>query len=167
MKDKKYTDEEIIKALECCAKSKTNGDCVTLNCPCFKDGMCIFVDDDLGLQNYDLDLINRQKAEIENLEKQMDWLTGYNKNLMDANTALSEEILETKAEAYKEFAERIKEEIENAYNNNSNVVCEHMSKHTECPDYEFIATVRGKMNTLRGLDDFIDNLLKEMVGEEE
>lgn len=57
------------------------------------------------------DLIDRQRAEIENLEKQMGWLTGYNKNLMDANTALSEEILEAKAEAYKEFAERLKKPI--------------------------------------------------------
>ena len=62
-------DEEIIKALECCAKSKTNGDCEALNCPCFKDRMCIFVDDDYGLQNLALDLINRQKAEIEKLRQ--------------------------------------------------------------------------------------------------
>ena len=32
---------------------------------------------------------------------------------------------------------------------------------------EFVAAIQGKMNTLRGLDDFIDNLLKEMVGEKE
>ena len=70
MTDKKITDEEIIKSLECCKKSKTNGDCATLNCPCFKDGMCIFVDDDLGLQNYALDLINRYKTKIKRLQKE-------------------------------------------------------------------------------------------------
>lgn len=89
MTEKKLTDEEIIKRLERCVKR--------------------------GNRNYDtdivLDLINRKMAEIENLEKQMDWLTGYNKNLMDANTALSDEILEAKAEAYKEFAKKLKEEI--------------------------------------------------------
>lgn len=62
-------DEEIIEALECCTKSKTNGDCVSLNCPCFKNEMCIFVDDDYGLQNLALDLINRQKSEIEKLRQ--------------------------------------------------------------------------------------------------
>ena len=68
MTNKRYIDEEIVKALECCAKSKTNNDCEALNCPCFKNGMCIFVDDDYGLQNLALDLINRQKAEIERLK---------------------------------------------------------------------------------------------------
>lgn len=82
MTDKKLTDEEIIKRLEQCTKR--------------------------GNRNYDtdivLDLINRQKSEIERLNKQMEWLEGYNKNLMSGNTALSEEIWIAKAESYKEFA---------------------------------------------------------------
>lgn len=99
MIDKKLTDEEIIKALECCSKSKTNGDCVTLNCPCFKDGMCIFVDDDLGLQNYALDLINRQKAENENLQNV----------ISNQQIEVSEKIeKQIKAEAYEEFVNRLK-----------------------------------------------------------
>lgn len=48
-----------------------------------------------------LDLINRQKAEIERLND-------YNLNLITANTALSNEILEIKSEAIKEFAKRLK-----------------------------------------------------------
>lgn len=91
------------------------------------------------------DLINRQKSEIENLEKQMDWLTGYNKNLMDANTALSEEILEAKAEAYKEFAKKLKEEIR--LEDDCDYNCREC--YYECKDYVIA----------------IDNLLKEMVGE--
>lgn len=89
MTNKKLAEKEIIRRLEWCVKH--------------------------GNRNYDTDivlgLINRKRAEVENLEKQMDWLTGYNKNLMDANTALSEKILEAKAEAYKEFAERLKKPI--------------------------------------------------------
>ncbi len=122
-------------------------------------------------------LINRQKSEIERLESQCEnTQIGYNFLKSDFERLKGSTIVnnimeiqrikrEAKAEAYKEFAERIKEEIENAYNNNSNVLHEHMSKHAECPDYEFIAIVRGKMTALQGLDDFIDNLLKEMVGE--
>lgn len=34
-------------------------------------------------------------------------------------------------------------------------------------DDEFIAMIQGKMNTLRGLDDFTDELLIEKVGEDE
>lgn len=86
-----------------------------------------------------LDLINRQRTEIDNLNKQMEWLTGYNGNLINANTALSEEILAAKTEAYKEFAERAAIALTAAYR----------------PDYAFWILVT------------LDNLLKEMVGEEE
>lgn len=103
MTDKKFTDEEIIKRLERCVKR--------------------------GNRNYDtdivLDLINRQKSEIEELNIQLRELwnmaslykaeseiwEGYNENLLTANTVLSNEILEAKAkaevEAYEEFAERL------------------------------------------------------------
>ncbi len=134
MTDKKFTDEEIIKRLEQCVKH--------------------------GNRNYDtdivLDLINRQKAEIKRL----------NGELIKALSELSltrASLNIAKVEAYKEFAKQIKKEIENAYNNNSNVACEHLSKHAECPDYEFIAIIRGKMTALQGLDDFIDNLLKKWL----
>ncbi|MBQ7800299.1 MAG: hypothetical protein IJ370_07375 [Oscillospiraceae bacterium] len=69
-----------------------------------------------------LNEINRQKAEIESLiklnsleseivaekHKEIERLQGYNENLQTANTVLSNEILDIKAEAVKEFAERLK-----------------------------------------------------------
>lgn len=57
-------------------------------------------------------IIKRQKAEIEDLKSQMEWLTGYNGNLLDANTALSGEIEICKSETIKEFAERLKEKLQ-------------------------------------------------------
>lgn len=60
--------------------------------------------DQWALERYALDLINHQKAENERLKE-------YNKNLSTANTALSNGILEVKFEAYKEFAERLENEI--------------------------------------------------------
>lgn len=153
MSDKKFTDKEIIKALECC-----------------KDCCCKQCDEEPDFQET-INLINRQKAEIERLKECPKCVYEYDGEVMEycvqgpcSNFKTVEQI---KAEAYKEFAKRIQKEIENAYNNNSNVLHDHISKHAECLNYEFIATVRGKMTALQGLDDFIDNLLKEMVGEEE
>ena len=64
------TDNEIIKALECCIHSCCVG------CPC--------ADDDANSCNYDkkyvLDLINRQKAEIERLQKNIDGLNIFTTN---------------------------------------------------------------------------------------
>lgn len=48
------------------------------------------------------ELINSQKTEIERLE-------AYNENLQTANVALSNELLDAKPEAIKEFTERLKE----------------------------------------------------------
>lgn len=90
------TDNEIIKALEYCYGSN-EGSCN--DCPQFKhkDG-CVTMNDALAV-------INRQKAEIERLK-------GFNENLQTANTCLSNEILDIKFEAIKEFAERLKHNLE-------------------------------------------------------
>ena len=96
------TDEEIIEALDLCTQQ--NGSIPCYDCPCWNYGeqKCEGID-----YTATLDLINRQKAEIERLTKQMEWLTGYNSNLIDANTALSGEI-----ELLKEAEEAGKEECE-------------------------------------------------------
>lgn len=90
------------------------------------------------------ELIRKQQAEIEeltteieSLQKQMEWLTGYNQNLMSANTTLSGEIFIAKSEAYKEFAEKAAIALANAYT----------------PEYAY------------WIDDTLNNLLKELVGE--
>lgn len=78
MSDKKFTDEEIIKRLERCVKR--------------------------GNRNYNtdivLDLISRQKAEIEQWQEEANsWQTRFCKEIDNRE--------EIKAEAYKEFAERL------------------------------------------------------------
>lgn len=62
MKNKKFTDAEIIKVLECCYLPK--GFCE--NCP-LRDEDCSNVLDDVVTVRRIIDLINRQKAEIEKL----------------------------------------------------------------------------------------------------
>ena len=129
------TDEQIIKAYERCFTLGFD-ESTCYECP-FYTATAKCTED---LRDSALDLINRQKAEIENLkadnemyqkvncliagqrddrdkeieelQTQMEWLTGYNKNLLDANTALSGEIEICKSEAIKEFTERIKRYID-------------------------------------------------------
>lgn len=76
MTEHKFTDEEVIKALECCAKAKCWGDCVDMSCPAATHKGCRFylrTDEDYEGVIQDemlkdaLDLIKRQKAEIERL----------------------------------------------------------------------------------------------------
>ena len=90
----RMTDNEIIKALKCC--SETTGsecsECPLLNVECSA----------YDLYKLAFDLIHRQKEKIEMLQD-------FNENLQTGNTALSNEILEIKSEAIKEFADRLKE----------------------------------------------------------
>lgn len=93
MTDKKFTDEEIIKALECCADTASARE-------------MFFTYKGIPLRYLfaeTLDLINRQKEEVERLEV-------YRK----LNDELEDELAETydkletaRAEAIKEFAERL------------------------------------------------------------
>ena len=151
MTDKKFTDEEIIKRLERCVKR--------------------------GNRNYDtdivLDLINRQKAENLKLRLKVNELLAYKQEVTKNNIKNYEEYTaqkskienlqnvisnqqieisakiekQIKSEAYKEFTEKLKEEIrlEDDCDYNCRECC------YECNDYVIA----------------IENLLKEMVGEEE
>lgn len=177
MTDKKFADDEIIKALNLCKVSHPKCE----QCPYFTNLKCV----NDNVEDV-VDLINRQKAENEKLNIELKAMRGAansykaeverlkkeNKILSrNADTAFQDGLNESrelfapeiKAEAYKEFAKQIKEEIENAYNNNSGVLREHLEKHKENSDFKFVAAMQGRMNTLSGLDDFIDNLLKEKI----
>ena len=128
MTDKKLTDEEIIKNLKFCKDCSAN------------------INIDI------IDFINRQKSEIERLKECPKCVYEYDGEVTEycvqgpcSNFKTVEQI---KAEAVKEFAERIKMSIK------ANVV------ETLCND------VKGVYNAEYVLDD-IDTLLKEMVGEEE
>lgn len=144
MTDKKFTDEEIIKALECHIKAE---DCE--GCEMF--GGC----EEIILTERVLDLINRQKAEIKKLNVELiHALSELSLTRTSLNTA--------KAEAYKELAQEIKQEIKEAYDSNIEVLNEHFEKHRGCFNDTFVGIIEGKNNALLGLSDFIDNLLKEL-----
>ena len=124
------TDNEIIKALESEVKSAEYVDSE------YCDGV------DLTLIKSALDLINRQKAEIERLKECPKCIYEYDGNTTEycvegpcSNFKTVEQI---KSEAYKEFAEHLKEMWSNNY--------------YDSPDVDF--------------DEFVDNLLKEMEDED-
>lgn len=107
------TDNEIIKALECCTTSNCG------ECPIFNNkeirkvpGRCV-----VTLEKNALDLINRQKAENERLQKENEILSANADNAfqegLNENRELFKEEVEKgiRAEAVKEFAERLKKEL--------------------------------------------------------
>ena len=91
MTDKKFTDEEIIRNYEWCIGC-TSDRC--RECTMDEEGFC-----EEKLQDLVLDLINRQKAEIEKLKG-----STIVSNIMESQRIKRE----AKAEAYKEFAGIIK-----------------------------------------------------------
>ena len=96
--DKKPTDSEIVKALECCII-----DHLCNNCPLNNRRA-----DCLKIEQYALDLINR-------LQKELDIMSEEHLDILER--------LETaKAEAYKEFAERVKKGKQYSIERHENIV---------------------------------------------
>ena len=128
------TDNEIIKALECCGDSYST----CAECPIKDDNGC-----NEQLANYALDIIKRQQAEIERLnsandEKFNQWNMLAEKTKQHYTDLYNEAKDILKSEAVKEFAERLKE------------IVKFTDDTYECWEIE----------------GYIDNLVKEMVGEE-
>lgn len=93
--ERKFTDNEIVKALECC-REKDCGDCPMIEYP---QTICEWDAFDLAI-----DLINRQKAEIadERARKEL---------CAEVIKRLDKESETARAEAIKEFADMLKEKI--------------------------------------------------------
>ena len=101
------TDEQIINALECCATD--DGD------DCFQCPYCnLFFEPGNGgcvnrCRKDALDLINRQKAEIERLKRGVTFTITIEDFESIKETVISRLDNKIKSEAIKEFAERLKE----------------------------------------------------------
>ncbi len=171
------TDNEIIKALECCASVEDG--CPT-DCPLFVgDDSCFST-----LLKPTLNLINRQKAEIENLNKDLadtialnheerkrlkaeierlqpfkDKIAEFNSHIRVENMLVFASSLDEwldfcdnlKAEAIKEFAERLNKEAEKVGIDREGDFVEYNDKiHDTIADW---------------CKETSDNLVKEMVGD--
>ena len=146
------TDNEIIKALECCMNGRCDDDCpfreTRENCH--------------NLDNLILDLINRQKAEIERYREVVGELgvkdgevvallngkeTAYTKKDI-AETLKRMAVKTAKAEAIKDVFEKVEERL---------AVHHFTSNSTEYTD--------GQLDCMEWVDSKIDELKKEMVGD--
>ncbi|MBO5726529.1 MAG: hypothetical protein J6S00_05665, partial [Clostridia bacterium] len=96
-----------------------------------------------------LDLINRLQAENESKQELIERLQNANVQALRGTINVSKNI--AKAEAYKEFAERLKEDISN--------------HRTEMYMNGLKGTPRTREITYECVEEYIDNLLKELVGE--
>lgn len=147
------TDNEIVKALECCVDWCGNVSC--WDCP-LKNTGCIHFDK----LKETLDLINRQKAEIfkeknknSKLRNERNRLKAEVERLTAERDAMHQDVIAAeeyawqcktaKAEAYKEFADLSIKRI-----------CEQVSAPTPSESY-----------VVERCNQVIDNLLKEMVGD--
>lgn len=122
------TDNEIIKALEGCGNWESDKTCD--ECPANTYGFgCAH-----KMAKHSLDLINRQKAEIEKLKAESQMADGYADALVER----------TKSEAIKEFTERLTDRI-----------CENVNRSLDNPD--------GNNYYPIDVYKDIDNLVKEMT----
>lgn len=160
MTDKKFTDEEIIKALKCCCEME-NKDC--LQCPYFSvpfKSDCVIrkTNDVIKLINYLTttnknheatikradELIDTLKAEIEmNKNRAKDFVEklGYVHSMCDR---LDEAFTKAKTEAIKEFAERL-----------SAIICDKIEQSMNNPD--------GDNYFITDVYTTIEDLAKEMT----
>ena len=159
------TNEDIISSLKVIATTRNCNECKIRNC---KWGTC---NCEQTTANAALDLINRQKAEIERLKECPKCVYEYDGEMTEyciqgacSNFKTVEQI---KTESYKEFAEKIKQEIKEACDNNIKVLNEHLEKYRGRFNDTFVGNVQVKNNALLGLSDFIGNILKELVGDKE
>ena len=128
--ENRISDDEIISSLEVIATTRNCSECKLRNCN-WGDCNCSQI-----TANAALDLINRQKAEIDRLKECPKCIYEYDGNTTEyciqgpcSNFKTVEQI---KSEAIKEFAEHLKERWSNNY--------------YDSPDVDF--------------DEFVDNLLK-------
>lgn len=102
------SDNDIKKALECCSSSTGAEACK--GCPFNEKDICDKEDD--APQKYALDLINRLQAENENLKHNLKCVKDHKEGLIERLQKILDDkcdkcIARDRAEAIKEFAERV------------------------------------------------------------
>lgn len=138
MINKQLTEEDIIKALECCLCD--NSECLQ----CQNKELCKIDCDEIATQT--IELINRKMAEIERIQKARLKQAKFLAEQKAQKYELINKLSRAKSEAYKEFVERLKEKLDDCH-----IVSDGEYCGFDCGD----------------IHECINTSLKEMVGEEE
>lgn len=146
MTDKKFTDEEIIETLERCSKG---GGCFRCAMAYMHSANCIRI-----LETECLDLINRQKAEIERLKPTND-------EKFRQQDMLAEKTKQHYADLYNEAKDTLKAEAYKEYH----IKAKSCLKANR--DVEQQIGNNYVVKRIKEIENRFDNILKEMVGEEE
>ena len=133
------TDNEIIKAMQCVIGNDANCS------ECTYQKVLPFPSCRMMCAKNALDLINRQKAEIERLEEMFDSSVSSERNVVD-NVGYE------KSEAIKEFAEKLEYFV---LNEDIEVV------EPKCKDYE--SYINGANQFRHQIKNGINNIIKEMT----
>ena len=142
------TDNDIIKALECCGNWESAKSCE--DCPANIYGFgCA-----QKMAKHTLDLINRQKAEIERLTKAGKEAVNCFTRMETLYKIKCKELEIAKSEAIKEFAERFKDIIKEPFSCGFDIL-----KPPREALHDYNADVRYYLNYR------LNNLVKEMVGD--
>lgn len=154
--DKKLTDNEIIKALENVAEWFTEHGKNTNTAV-------------IGISKQAIDLINRQRAEIERLKQ----IVGFTPARGSRKSPLLNAVLDNvRAEAVKEFAERSEKELFIKQNEHREHWMETLNRHrgTEAyKDHEWSIDnwLRGYGEAVQDILGINQEFLKELVGEDD
>lgn len=152
--ENRTTGNDLIRVLECCLNGDRTKSAVEicLPCPYFHEGNCT----DLLKRNA-LDLIKRQRAEIEELNAEVEKQYEQAKadilgNMADGGMSCHWCIKQHKAEAIKEFAKNLKQDL---------------SQHqTEMFLNGLKGTPRTQEITYQCVGEYIDDLVEEMTADE-
>ena len=106
-------------------------------------------------------IIKFQTAEIERLLEENLIKSQKRANMFEIVNAFER----GKAKGITEFADKMHTEIHQALESNYNARAERMAKPNIDMADEFISYCDGKIDCLRGLDDFVDETYEEMVGD--
>ena len=158
------TDNDIIKALECCVSGDYTKSQVEVCRPCyyFHDGNCT----DLLKRNA-LDLINRQKAKTKEFEAMLRHQAEIIDILNLACEEKNKEIDKAKAEAVREFADMLSQKVITKKAETSDYWINNVKSYRAMQGYADIEHETD--NFLRGYNEAVEDvisIMEEMYGKE-
>lgn len=153
MTNKRYTDEEIIKALVCCLCD--NSECLQ----CQDKELCKIERNELAVKA--LDLINRKIEEIDRLKAEIERLKSANDEKFRQWDMLAEKTKQHYADLYNEAKDTLKAEAYKEYH----IKAKSCLKANR--DVEQQIGNNYVVKRIKEIENRFDNILKEMVLEEE